>query len=158
LGRDDAELSYLLEQALRDEGVEIRFGALIEKLEGNVVATLANGSRVQADAILFATGRHVNVSDLDLKIAGIRVTEYGVPVDEHCRTAVKHIYAAGDVTGRHQYTHMAEHMARVAVKNALLGLRAKLDPKVTWCTFTDPELAHIGASEDQIKNRNLRYE
>lgn len=159
LNRDDAELSYLLEHALREDGLDIRFGATVEKIEGNVIATLANGARVEADAILFATGRRVDVSDMDLRSAGIRVTEYGISVDEHCRTGVKHIYAAGDVTGRHQFTHMAEHMAKVAVKNALLGLRSKLDSQhVTWCTYTDPELAYVGASEDHIKNRNQRYD
>jgi len=159
LGRDDAELSYLLEGVLRDEGIDIRFGATIEKLEGNVAATLSTGGRLEVDAVLFAIGRQVNVADLDLRAAGIRVTEYGVSVDEHCRTAVKHIYAAGDVTGRHQFTHMAEHMAAVAVKNALLGARAKIEGgSVTWCTYSDPELAHVGASEDQLKNRGVRYE
>jgi pyruvate/2-oxoglutarate dehydrogenase complex dihydrolipoamide dehydrogenase (E3) component len=159
LNRDDAELSYLLESALRDEGLDIRFGATVEKVEGNAIATLPNGGRIEGDGILFTVGRRVDVSDLDLKAAGIRVTEYGVSVDEHCRTAVKHIYAAGDVTGRHQFTHMAEHMAKIAVKNALLGLRSRMDAgHVTWCTFSDPPLAHAGASEDQIKNRNVRYE
>lgn len=159
LGRDDAELSYALEGVLREEGVDIRLGATVEKLEGNVTATLSTGARVEADAILFAIGRQVNVADLDLRAAGIRVTEYGVAVDEHCRTAVKHIYAAGDVTGRHQFTHMAEHMAAVAVKNALLGARVKIASReITWCTYSDPELAHVGASEDQLRNRNVRYE
>jgi pyruvate/2-oxoglutarate dehydrogenase complex dihydrolipoamide dehydrogenase (E3) component len=158
LGRDDAELSYQLEGILREEGVDIRFGATLEKITG-AGALLSTGARLEADAILFAIGRHVNVSDLDLKAAGIRVTEYGVSVDEHCRTAVKHIYAAGDVTGRHQFTHMAEHMATVAVKNALLGAREKIaSGLVTWCTYSDPELAHVGAPEDQLKNRGVQYE
>lgn len=158
LSRDDSELAYLLETSLREEQIDIRFGATVEKIAPGLVATLANGTRIEADAILFATGRHVDVSDLDLRAAGIRVTEYGVAVDEHCRTAVKHIYAAGDVTGRHQFTHMAEHMAHVAVRNALLGSRVMLDPYASWCTYSDPELAHAGASEDQIKSRNVRYE
>jgi pyruvate/2-oxoglutarate dehydrogenase complex dihydrolipoamide dehydrogenase (E3) component len=159
LGRDDSELSYLLEGALRGEGIDIRFGAAVEKLEGRVTATLSTGARIEVDAVLFATGRRVNVADLDLRAAGIRVTEYGVAVDEHCRTAVKHIYAAGDVTGRHQFTHMAEHMAAVAVNNALLGARAKIESgNVTWCTWSDPELAHVGESEDRLKNRNVRYD
>ena len=163
LGRDDAELTYLLEQALRQEGLDLRFGATIEKLEnapqGRVVATLAGGGRLEAEAILFATGRRVDVADLDLRAAGIRVTEYGVTVNQHCRTAVKHIFAAGDVTGRHQFTHMAEHMAKVAMKNALAGVRSKLDDAhVAWCTYTDPELASVGVCEDELKNRNLRYD
>jgi len=159
LGRDDSELSYLLEGVLRSEGIDIRFGATVERLEGHIKATLSTGARLDMDAILFALGRKVNVADLDLRAAGIRVTEYGVAVDEHCRTAVKHIYAAGDVTGRHKFTHMAEHMAAVAVKNALLGARAKIENRgVTWCTWSDPELAHVGESEDRLKNRNLRYE
>ena len=85
------------------------------------------------------------------------MTEYGIAVDQHCRTQVKHIYAAGDVTGRHQFTHMGEHMARVAVGNAMLGSHTTLDP-ASWCTYSDPELASAGESEDHIKNRNLRYE
>ncbi|HLX46601.1 MAG TPA: FAD-dependent oxidoreductase [Bryobacteraceae bacterium] len=158
LGRDDAELSYLLETVLREEGIDVRFGETVEKIDGNVVA-LSTGSRVETDAILFAIGRQVNVADLDLKAAGIRVTEYGVSVDQHCRTGVKHIFAAGDVTGRHQFTHMAEHMATVAVKNALLGARAKIESgQISWCTYSDPELAHVGAWEDQLKNRDVRYE
>ncbi len=158
LSRDDSELAYVLESSLREENIDIRFGATVERIAPGVVATLANGTRLEADAILFATGRRVDVSDLDLRAAGIRVTEYGVSVDEHCRTAVRHIYAAGDVTGRHQFTHMGEHMAQVAVRNALLGSRVTLDPNASWCTYSDPELAHVGASEDQIKNRNARYE
>src|SRR5579862_838928 len=158
LGRDDAELSYLLETVLREEGIDVRFGETVEKIDGNVVA-LSTGSSVETDAILFAIGRQVNVADLDLKAAGIRVTEYGVSVDQHCRTGVKHIFAAGDVTGRHQFTHMAEHMATVAVKNALLGARAKIESgQISWCTYSDPELAHVGAWEDQLKNRDVRYE
>jgi pyruvate/2-oxoglutarate dehydrogenase complex dihydrolipoamide dehydrogenase (E3) component len=158
LGRDDAELSYLLETVLREEGIDVRFGATVEKIDGNVVR-LSAGIRLETDAILFAIGRQVNVADLDLKAAGIRVTEYGVAVDQHCRTGVKHIFAAGDVTGRHQFTHMAEHMATVAVKNALLGARAKIESgQISWCTYSDPELAHVGAWEDQLKNRDVRYE
>ncbi len=164
LGRDDAELAYQLEQSLRREGIDFRFGATVEKLEGNVTAHLSGGSRIEADAIVFAIGRYVDVSDLDLRAAGIRVTEYGVTVDDRCRTAVKHIFAAGDVTGRPKFTHMAEHMAKVAVANALMGARlfgkgAKLDEaRLPWCTFTDPELAHVGAGEDQLRNRETKYE
>lgn len=163
LGRDDAELTYLLEQSLRKEGLDFRFGEKVEKVEGRVTAHLSSGARVEADAIVFAVGRHVDVSDLDLRAAGIRVTEYGVSVDNRCRTGVKHIYAAGDVTGRHQFTHMAEHMAKVAMINALvgkpLGRKTLLDQtRVPWCTFCDPELAHVGASEDQLRNRDVKYE
>jgi pyruvate/2-oxoglutarate dehydrogenase complex dihydrolipoamide dehydrogenase (E3) component len=164
LGRDDADLSYLLEQSLRREGIEFLFGATVAKLEsdkveGNITAHLTGGVRLQADAILFATGREVDTSDLDLRAAGIRVTEYGISVDDRCRTAVKHIYAAGDVTGRPRFTHMAEHMAKVAMLNALVGKRSRLDEaRLPWCTFCDPELARVGASEDQLRNRDVRFD
>ena len=163
LGRDDAELTYLLEQSLRKEGIDFRFGATVERIEGNVTAHLSGGMHLEADAILFAAGRYVDVSDLDLRAAGIRVTEYGVRVDDRCRTDAKHIYAAGDVTGRHQFTHMAEHMAKVAMLNALAGKlvarKVRLEEtRVPWCTYCDPELAHVGASEDQLRNREIRFE
>jgi pyruvate/2-oxoglutarate dehydrogenase complex dihydrolipoamide dehydrogenase (E3) component len=163
LGRDDAELTYLLEQSLRKEGIAFRFGATVERLEGKVIAHLSGGTRLEADAILFAAGRYVDVSALDLRAAGIRVTEYGVRVDDRCRTDAKHIYAAGDVTGRHQFTHMAEHMAKVAMLNALAGKlvarKVRLEEtRVPWCTYCDPELAHVGASEDQLRNREIRFE
>ena len=83
----------------------------------------------------------------------------GILVDKHCRTARRNIFACGDVTGRYQFTHMAEHMAKIAVSNALLRLPLSLDFKhVPWCTYTDSKLAHVGGSEEELKRRGMQYE
>ena len=96
---------------------------------------------------------------MNLKSAGVLVTEYGVKADAHCRTTAKHIFAAGDVTGRLQFTHMGEHTAKVAVTNALLRTRQKVDERhLVWCTYTDPELAHVGAGEEELQKADVKYE
>jgi pyruvate/2-oxoglutarate dehydrogenase complex dihydrolipoamide dehydrogenase (E3) component len=80
-------------------------------------------------------------------------------VDKHCRTSARNIFACGDVTGLYQFTHMSEHMAKVAASNAILRLPVSIDVRnVPWCTFTDPELAHVGADEDHLEKRGIRYE
>ena len=83
----------------------------------------------------------------------------GILVDKQCGTSRNNFFACGDVTGRYQFTHMAEHMAKVAVSKALLGLPVSLDfQHVPWCTYTDPELAHVGGSEEELTRRGIQYE
>jgi pyruvate/2-oxoglutarate dehydrogenase complex dihydrolipoamide dehydrogenase (E3) component len=109
-------------------------------------------------AVLLATGRRPNIEGLNLEAAGVRTGPTGITVDRHCRTSTKNIFACGDVTGLYQFTHMSEHMAKVAVTNALLRYPMSVDRgNVPWCTYTDPELAHVGASESDLKNRGQRY-
>jgi pyruvate/2-oxoglutarate dehydrogenase complex dihydrolipoamide dehydrogenase (E3) component len=110
------------------------------------------------DALLMATGRRANYEYLNLDRAGIRYAKHGITVDDRCRTNVNHIYAAGDVTGRYQFTHMSEHMAKVAITNALLKIPKKIDSEhVPWSTYTDPELAHVGATEEELKQNEANY-
>jgi pyruvate/2-oxoglutarate dehydrogenase complex dihydrolipoamide dehydrogenase (E3) component len=88
----------------------------------------------------------------------VRSEPRGIVVDSHCRTSQRHIFASGDVTGRFNFTHMAEHMSKVAVFNALLRWPRSLDERhVVWSTFTDPELAHLGESETQLRHRNATF-
>jgi pyruvate/2-oxoglutarate dehydrogenase complex dihydrolipoamide dehydrogenase (E3) component len=113
---------------------------------------------VEGDALLVAAGRRPNLDELSLDAAGVQASDAGIAVDRHCRTSAENIFACGDATGLYQFTHMSEHMAKVAVSNALLHLRMSVDTaNVPWCTFTDPELAHVGASETELENRKQRY-
>jgi pyruvate/2-oxoglutarate dehydrogenase complex dihydrolipoamide dehydrogenase (E3) component len=99
------------------------------------------------------------VEGLNLEAAGVEYDRRGVSVDDRCRTSQGHIYAAGDVTGRYQFTHMSNHMAKVAVTNALLKYPTSIDvDHVPWVTYTDPELAHVGASEDELEADGVSYE
>ena len=94
--------------------------------------------------MLIATGRKANFKGLNLENAGVKTNNKGIQVDNSCKTNVNHIYAVGDVTGRYQFTHMSEHMSKVAVTKALLKIPMTIDQKhVPWVTFTSPELAQV---------------
>jgi pyruvate/2-oxoglutarate dehydrogenase complex dihydrolipoamide dehydrogenase (E3) component len=167
LRRDDAELSELLRKYLTAEGVRFLLECPVVKIEydGTTIrATFRADSSpvietVEGDALLVATGRRPNTDGLNLEAAGVDAGRTGVTVDRHCRTSARNIFACGDVTGLYQFTHMSEHMAKVAVTTALLHFPMSIDSgNVPWCTYTDPELAHVGASETELKNRGQRYE
>jgi pyruvate/2-oxoglutarate dehydrogenase complex dihydrolipoamide dehydrogenase (E3) component len=160
LHRDDPEHAKILLECLSREGIVFILGRKVTALEreqDGFQALLDDGRTVECDAMLAAIGRKPNIATLDLPKAGVDFGKKGVPVDRHCRTSQRHIFAAGDVTGRHQFTHMAEHMSKVAVTNAILRWPKTLDEKhVVWATFTEPELAHLGESEAAIAKRNPR--
>jgi pyruvate/2-oxoglutarate dehydrogenase complex dihydrolipoamide dehydrogenase (E3) component len=164
LANDDAELAGMLREHLAGEGVRYVLGAKVARLAGGpgaVELTVEQGGGEQTlrgDAILLATGRRANIDGLSLDAAGVAHTKAGITVDERCRTSRKHIYAVGDVTGRYQFTHMSEHMAKVAVSNALLKVPMKIDARhVPWVTFTDPELAHVGATAASLEKDGTKY-
>ncbi len=166
LSNDDEELAGMLKDRLIQEGVTFNLSASINRVFTNddgaiQVAAEINGANTvwTGDTLLVATGRKANYETLDLKKAGIESTNNGITVSDRCRTNKSHIYAAGDVTGRYQFTHMSEHMAKVAATNALLKVPMKIDTKhVPWSTYTDPELGHVGATEEQLKNDGTSYE
>lgn len=158
LGRDDAELAAILEQCLQGEGVRLLLGEQLERLEPGL-AHLQSGKTVPMDAVLAAVGRRPNTGTLLLQNAGVHTMEKGIVVDRRCRTNVKNIFACGDVTGKFLFTHMAEHTAKVAVMNAILRVPSSTDGKrVSWCTFTDPELAHAGLGEEELRRRGEKFQ
>ncbi|MBI4907285.1 MAG: FAD-dependent oxidoreductase [Acidobacteria bacterium] len=157
LPRDDAELSTLLLEHLRGEGIRILLNTEIKAFDrGAAIST--DGERLSADAVLVAVGRTPNVGSLNLPAAGVQFNNKGVVVDSRCRSSARHVYAAGDVAGRYLFTHMAEHMAKIAVTNALLRFPSSIDERhVPWTTFSDPELAHVGRNEDDLRRDGVRY-
>ena len=165
LSNDDQELAGILQEYLEDEGIHFKLATDAKKLseisgEKVRIETEVNGelSIWEGSEVLIAAGRTANYEGLQLERAGINHQPNGITVDNRCRTNKKHIYAVGDVTGRYQFTHMSEHMAKVAVTNALLKIPKKIDRKhVPWSTFTDPELAHVGATEDELLSNSISY-
>lgn len=165
LSNDDEELAGMLRDYLANEGVEFKLPADVKKLsetsDGNIrIETEGKGtpSVWEGSELLIASGRTANYEGLQLESAGIYYQDNGIIVDDKCRTNKKHIYAVGDVTGRYQFTHMSEHMAKVAVTNALLKIPKKIDQKhVPWSTYTDPELAHVGATEEELHDNDISY-
>ncbi len=110
-------------------------------------------SSILTDAILIAAGRQPNVESLDLEKANIAFNaRLGVEVDDHLRTTSKRIYAAGDVCSRFKFTHAADAMARIVIQNALfLGRKKATALTIPWCTYTSPEVAHVGLTEEQAQ-------
>jgi len=158
LKHDDAELTAMLRQSLEDEGVRLRLGEQVVRFEPGL-AHLKSGEIVPLDAVLMATGRRPNLESLQLQTTGVSTTEKGITVDRHCRTNVKNIFACGDITGTFLFTHMAEHAAKVAVMNALVHVpTSRKDDHVSWCTFTDPELAHVGLGEEELRKRGKKFQ
>ena len=165
LPRDDAEMSGGLEEYLRQDGVDIRLnGELLSvRRQGNrrIALLRQNGQTLEvvADEILIATGRAPNVAALRLEAAGVRVGEKGVPTDRGLRTSAPNIYACGDVLGENQFSHMAEVEAKIVVRNIVFPGAANAEAQVVpWTTFTDPELAHVGVTEEEARRRGWRYE
>jgi pyruvate/2-oxoglutarate dehydrogenase complex dihydrolipoamide dehydrogenase (E3) component len=157
LDRDDRELTAMLLQHLRNEGISILTGDEMERFQDGAAYT-REGVRLEVDAILAAIGRKPNIKSLDLGAAGVQSSDKGIIVDRRCRSSARHIYACGDVAGRFLFTHMAEHMAKTAVTNAILRLPVRVDEShVTWCTYTDPELAQAGATEQDLKSRGVSH-
>ncbi|MDQ6758410.1 MAG: FAD-dependent oxidoreductase [Acidobacteriota bacterium] len=170
LPRDDRELTALLQSSLEQEGVQFVPKSQLTKVQrsGEVLNLQLSTegsppSTLQADTLFVATGRDVHTTGLNLEAARVEHSASGIPVNRRCQTNVKHIYACGDVavppSGKLQFTHMAEHMAKVAINNAILHLPVTLDERnVPWCTFTDPELAHVGWGTHELDKRRLSYE
>ncbi len=165
LGRDDAEHAAMLQAALEAEGVRFALGASVERVaeeDGQIAVHVSTGGEKQtlrADRILVATGRKPNIEELGLVEAGVVFTKGGIQVNDRCRTSQERVYAIGDCTGEYQLTHMSEHMAKVAMSNAVLKVPAKIDRKhVPWCTFADPEVAQLGATEQALRERGAKYE
>ncbi|MDZ4701293.1 MAG: FAD-dependent oxidoreductase [Rhodothermales bacterium] len=165
MSKDDPELAGMLQQHLQNEGVRYVMNAGVKRVyrqNGHIAIEAEVGGRsttIEADALLMATGRAANVAGLNLEAADVKYTNRGIPVNESGRTNVKHIYAIGDIAGRYQFTHMSEHMAKVAMTRMLLKVPMKIDMKhVPWVTFTEPELGHVGATREELKKRGVAYE
>ncbi|MCG8343367.1 MAG: dihydrolipoyl dehydrogenase [Chlorobiales bacterium] len=167
LSKDHPELTSTLQDILAREGVCFKLNTAVKKVEkkdGSIVLTVedrktGDSFTVEGDALLVASGRQANIETLNLEAAGIETHKRGITVNESCQTSRHHIYACGDVAGGLQFTHMAEHMAKVAASKMLTHLPMRIDDKhVPWCTYTEPEMAHVGETEDALKSRNAGYE
>ncbi|MCH8568789.1 MAG: FAD-dependent oxidoreductase [Balneolales bacterium] len=162
--KDHPELADNLQKILENEGITYFFDAELKAVKGDkssITATIfqkGGNQDLKADKILFATGRRPNIEQLGLEKAGVTFITSGIVVNTGCRTSQKNIYAIGDVAGKYQFTHMAEHMAKVAITNALLKFPMKIDSKnIPWVTFTEPELAHVGQSKKELDEQGINY-
>ena len=163
LAREDSEAAALLATVFAREGIEVR-------LHSRVMAVrIENGERVldidgqggadqlRVDAILVAAGRAPNVEGLGLEVAGIDFDRHGVRVDDRLQTTNPRVFAAGDLCSAFKFTHAADAQARILLANALFPGRQKVSRLVIpWCTFTDPEIAHVGLTAAQAEARGMK--
>jgi len=167
LHRDDREAAQIVQESLERDGVDIRLRTDIVRIAaedaGKIVHVKPADSdeeSLQVDEILIGVGRQPNVEGLNLEQAGVEYDQReGVKVDDHLQATNSRIYAAGDICSKLKFTHAADFMARIVIQNALFMGRRKISALIVpWCTYTSPELAQIGLTENEAAQQNIEID
>lgn len=161
--REDEDAARIIEQALRRDGVRIICGGKAAQVsrdgDEKVISLDCHGEQheIVCDAILVGVGRAPNVEGLNLESVGVEYDRRtGVKVDERLRTTNRRIFAAGDICSRFKFTHAADAMARIVIQNALFFGRAQASSlTIPWCTYTSPEIAHVGMYEQDAREQGI---
>lgn len=163
LSREDADAAEIIQNALIRDGVKPCLNAkvlsTVKRGMEKVIVVEQEGKRMElvADEILVGIGRAPNVDGLGLDMAGIEYdTRLGVKVNDRLQTSNPNVYAAGDICFPYKFTHTADALARIVIANALFRARQKSSTLViSWCTYTDPEVAHVGMYEKDAKDKGI---
>jgi pyruvate/2-oxoglutarate dehydrogenase complex dihydrolipoamide dehydrogenase (E3) component len=162
LPREDPAAGEIVKRSLLRDGIQVLCCG-----KNLTISQNADGKRLTVDSheahydltvdeILVGTGRAPNVEGLGLEAAGVAYDRTGVKVDDRLRTTNRNIFAAGDICSHFQFTHAADAMARIVIQNALFFGRAKASAlTMPWCTYTDPEVAHVGLYEHEAKEKGI---
>jgi pyruvate/2-oxoglutarate dehydrogenase complex dihydrolipoamide dehydrogenase (E3) component len=164
LSREDKDMADMVMNRLSEEGVNFFLGSTINNIKeenGKKLVTFKNQAGeteiISAETLLIAMGRAPNVTDLGLENIGLDFSNKGIAVDDKLRTNHKHIYGAGDITGRYQFTHAAGYEGSIVISNAVFHLPRKADyTLLPWCTYTSPELASIGMNEKRAAEAGIK--
>jgi pyruvate/2-oxoglutarate dehydrogenase complex dihydrolipoamide dehydrogenase (E3) component/uncharacterized membrane protein YdjX (TVP38/TMEM64 family) len=166
LTREDEEVSAFMRARFEAEGVSVLTDIKVLRAEKHadskalIVEHQGNSKRIEFDALICATGRTARLEGYGLETLGIE-TDRTIPTNEFLQTLYPNIFAAGDVAGPYQLTHVAAHQAWYAAVNALFGRVRKFRADystIPWSTFTDPEVGRVGLSEQEAKQKNVPYE
>jgi pyruvate/2-oxoglutarate dehydrogenase complex dihydrolipoamide dehydrogenase (E3) component/uncharacterized membrane protein YdjX (TVP38/TMEM64 family) len=162
LDREDPDAAAIIQRRFEREGIRVLVGteatSVSTSVGGKIVAYRGRRgeNETACDEILLAVGRRPNIEDLGLEAAGVSATSKGIVVDDNLRTANKRIFAVGDCCMSWQFTHAADAAAKIVVQNALFFGRKKLSAlTMPWCTYTDPEVAHVGAYEREARDKGI---
>jgi pyruvate/2-oxoglutarate dehydrogenase complex dihydrolipoamide dehydrogenase (E3) component len=170
LPREEADAARLVQERMERDGVQFLFRAAISKIDrrgGEKIVHHANAGRLQelaVDAILIGAGRRPNVEGLGLERAGVAFTAAGVTVNSLLQTSNRRIFAAGDVCSAEKFTHIADAQAQILIQNALfphpfgLGYAITSLLVIPRCTYTDPELAHVGLTEAEARRDGVEIQ
>jgi pyruvate/2-oxoglutarate dehydrogenase complex dihydrolipoamide dehydrogenase (E3) component len=162
LPEDDQELVLELLEILKQEKIEFTLNTRINWIKlKNDRCTICVGEdkkRYSSDKVLIAIGRKPNTDGLSLEAAGVNYDRIGITINGRLKTSAPNIWAAGDCNGINQFSHIAEVEAKLAVRNALFPFSSKIDYQgIPWTTFTDPELSHLGFTEEECVEKGLKY-
>lgn len=165
LPREDRELGTALCSQLAAEGIRLKFG-----IETLCVKTLRSGKQItihgpegideilMTDQVLVAAGRRPALDRLNLEAAGVQYTDKGITTDPTLRTNVPNIWAAGDISSKYQFTHVASAQGELVARNVFSQMPQAFDGRVVpWVTYTDPELARVGAAESELQEAGISY-
>jgi pyruvate/2-oxoglutarate dehydrogenase complex dihydrolipoamide dehydrogenase (E3) component len=166
LDREDMKAAALVQNAFIREGITLRLNAKITRVERNGAGKLiwyesqGKEETLTVDEILAGAGRAPNIEGLNLEAAGVQYEPgKGVPVNDCLQTSNPHIYGAGDVCLNWKFTHAADFSARLVIQNALFLGRKKVSAlTMPWCTYTDPEIAHVGLCEGDARERGVEVD
>jgi pyruvate/2-oxoglutarate dehydrogenase complex dihydrolipoamide dehydrogenase (E3) component len=166
LSREDPDAARIVESAMAADGVDLVLSCDIKKVEisaeGKIIYLECAGQEKQivVDDILIGVGRVPNVEGLELESVGVQYDpRIGVQVDDRLRTTNPRIYAAGDICFPFKFTHTADAMARIVIQNALFWGRKKTSAlTIPWCTYTDPEIAHVGMYEADAAKAGIQVD
>ncbi|MEO7166408.1 MAG: mercuric reductase [Spartobacteria bacterium] len=162
---EDPDVAEEMQKRFEAEGIEVRLNAKAQRASQSgkrITLEFQKGDPITADALLIAAGRTPNLRSLNLEAAGVAHDKHGVTTNDYLQTSQPHIYAAGDITNRLKFTHTADFTARTVVRNILMPvqlLRQKMNfDVVPWCTYTDPEVAHVGLGEKAAEEKEIDYD
>eukprot|EP01084_Bolivina_argentea_P298950 515273_1 len=177
--KEDADASTIVIESMRKDGIEVVFGVKFISVEHDKARPMTCSTEIESnfptirvitevegqnrtfttETLLVATGRRPNVSGLALETAGINSDDKeGIIVNDKLQTTNDNVYAVGDCCTRYQFTHMADFMARIVIRNALFYGNARVSTLlVPWCTFTEPEVAHVGLYPHDLNDQNIAY-
>ncbi len=162
LPNEEADAAAAVSKSLVTSGVTLHLGADVSRVDrtGDGTRIVYDDTELDVDRMLVAAGRRANTENLNLSAAGVDLTEQGlIRVDARLRTTNSRIYAAGDVCSRLQFTHHADAHARIVIQNALFAPTARTSRLVIpHCTYTDPELAHVGRSAAELERDGTQFE
>ena len=157
--RDHKGLVGILKPRLEAEGIRLIEGHGVTGVSGKkgaIDVSVDGIGTISGSHLLVATGRKPNLDRLNLDAAGIAYQRQGITTDQRLRTSNKKVFAIGDAAGRFQFTHVAGYHAGIIIRNTLFRLPAKVDDSaVPWCTYTDPELAHVGMTLEAAEEKNI---
>src|SRR5579875_1030743 len=165
LDTEDRELAAKLCELLTNEGIRLETSAELKRVQKKGACKLLtiqcgeqDQEELEVDELLIAVGRRAAFASLNLEAAGVKTSKKGIIVDEHLRTSVPHIWAAGDVASPYQFTHVASEQGKLAAHNAFSNNPHAFDDRVIpWGIFTYPPLAHVGKTEQQLQQEHVEY-